>query len=198
MADPLTALMYAVQVMNFLKTLIARTLKERKEYVVESSLVSHIEPSDEDGRHGPPKLHLEEITEENEETEQAFIAEDPDSKNISSSVKGDNSSDEEYLGYSNSAEEFDVDGYSASRTSVSSLCSSTAEATITNAAKVQVEKTAQGGLIGQSSVSNEIKFPGKTGDQKIVVQSFGPLDISKGISNLSRINSRSERIESWL
>ncbi|KAL1204683.1 Rho GTPase-activating protein 4 [Cardamine amara subsp. amara] len=31
MLDPLTALMYAVQVMNFLKTLIVKTLKDRKE-----------------------------------------------------------------------------------------------------------------------------------------------------------------------
>lgn len=31
MADPLTALIHAVQVMNFLKTLILKTLKERKE-----------------------------------------------------------------------------------------------------------------------------------------------------------------------
>jgi len=33
MADPLTALIHAVQVMNFLKTLILKTLKERKEAV---------------------------------------------------------------------------------------------------------------------------------------------------------------------
>ncbi|KAG6540848.1 hypothetical protein Mapa_017778 [Marchantia paleacea] len=35
MADPLTALMHAVQVMNFLKTLILRTLRDREEAVLE-------------------------------------------------------------------------------------------------------------------------------------------------------------------
>lgn len=35
MADPLTALMHAVQVMNFLKTLILRTLKGREEAILE-------------------------------------------------------------------------------------------------------------------------------------------------------------------
>lgn len=35
MIDPLTALMYAVQVMNFLKTLITRTLREREQPAVE-------------------------------------------------------------------------------------------------------------------------------------------------------------------
>ncbi|GLT75996.1 hypothetical protein SLA2020_476820 [Shorea laevis] len=40
MADPLTALIHAVQVMNFLKTLILKTLHERKESAKNSSLLS--------------------------------------------------------------------------------------------------------------------------------------------------------------
>ncbi|MED6156909.1 Rho GTPase-activating protein 1 [Stylosanthes scabra] len=44
MADPITALMYAVQVMNFLKTLILRTLRERKDSVVEPSPRLYLEP----------------------------------------------------------------------------------------------------------------------------------------------------------
>jgi hypothetical protein len=36
MADPLTALMHAVQVMNFLKTLILRTLRDREEAVLDA------------------------------------------------------------------------------------------------------------------------------------------------------------------
>ncbi|XP_059306100.1 rho GTPase-activating protein 5-like [Lycium ferocissimum] len=49
MADPLTALMYAVQVMNFLKTLIIRTLKDREESVVEAGPTPELEPFDENG-----------------------------------------------------------------------------------------------------------------------------------------------------
>ncbi|PRQ32373.1 putative Rho GTPase activation protein [Rosa chinensis] len=48
MADPLTALMYAVQVMNFLKILILKTLQERKENVVEARVFC-VEPADENG-----------------------------------------------------------------------------------------------------------------------------------------------------
>lgn len=47
MADPLTALMYAVQVMNFLKTLIVKTLRQREDSVVEPSKMQP-EPSDDD------------------------------------------------------------------------------------------------------------------------------------------------------
>jgi hypothetical protein len=35
MADPLTALMHAVQVMNFLKTLVLRVLRDRQEAILE-------------------------------------------------------------------------------------------------------------------------------------------------------------------
>ena len=40
MADPLTALIHAVQVMNFLKTLILKTLREREEFPTKSRLLS--------------------------------------------------------------------------------------------------------------------------------------------------------------
>lgn len=53
MADPLTALMYAVQVMNFLKTLILKTLKEREDGVVEPCPARRLEPSDENGHESP-------------------------------------------------------------------------------------------------------------------------------------------------
>lgn len=53
MADPLTALMYAVQVMNFLRTLIERTLKEREDSAVEPMPPSILGPEDDSGPHGP-------------------------------------------------------------------------------------------------------------------------------------------------
>lgn len=41
MADPLTALIHAVQVMNFLKTLILKTLRERDESISNARLLSN-------------------------------------------------------------------------------------------------------------------------------------------------------------
>ncbi|KAI3706493.1 hypothetical protein L6452_24277 [Arctium lappa] len=76
MADPLTALMYAVQVMNFLKTLITKTLREREDPVIEPpSPAPPQEPSDENK--GPPSnTHLQHKNDEIEEKEHEFIAED--------------------------------------------------------------------------------------------------------------------------
>lgn len=51
MVDPLTALMYAVQVMNFLKTLVVKTLKEREESIVKSNPVLNLNFFDDDGHH---------------------------------------------------------------------------------------------------------------------------------------------------
>ncbi|KAJ7971575.1 Rho GTPase-activating protein [Quillaja saponaria] len=60
MADPLTALMYAVQVMNFLKTLVVKVLREREESMVESTPVSHLEPFGDDEYQSPSQLIVEE------------------------------------------------------------------------------------------------------------------------------------------
>lgn len=51
MADPLTALMYAVQVMNFIRTLIERILRDREESVTESSPAPEFVSFNENGKH---------------------------------------------------------------------------------------------------------------------------------------------------
>lgn len=51
MADPLTALMYAVQVMNFLKMLIEKTLKDREESNLGDVFLPQNDPSDENRHH---------------------------------------------------------------------------------------------------------------------------------------------------
>lgn len=56
MADPLTALMYAVQVMNFLKTLVVKTLREREESIVKSNPGPNLNSFDDDGHHSNSKM----------------------------------------------------------------------------------------------------------------------------------------------
>ncbi|XP_047967452.1 rho GTPase-activating protein 5-like [Salvia hispanica] len=70
MSDPLTALMYAVQVMNFLKTLIEKTLRQREE--CGPVMQPEPEPSDDD-----PKNKAEcEICEEEEEEDDKHVGSD--------------------------------------------------------------------------------------------------------------------------
>ena len=65
MADPLTALMHAVQVMNFLKTLVERTLKDREDSLLDSDLESYSRDPSGDS-HCRTCLHT--IHEENNES----------------------------------------------------------------------------------------------------------------------------------
>ncbi|KFK38520.1 hypothetical protein AALP_AA3G124300 [Arabis alpina] len=60
MLDPLTALMYAVQVMNFLKTLVVKTLKERQESRDKLIPASNPGPRDHNGDQSSSRqlLHL--------------------------------------------------------------------------------------------------------------------------------------------
>lgn len=68
MDDPLTALMYAVQVMNFLKTLIEFTVRERKKAVVETTSGTRFDSFDENSHHGPSDVGLV-VHQEEEEPE---------------------------------------------------------------------------------------------------------------------------------
>lgn len=80
MADPFTALMYAVQVMNFLKALIERTLKGREDSTLNPPSSNYSGPYDENGRESPSRSHVGvgDDPKEDEETEQPDFVEEPD------------------------------------------------------------------------------------------------------------------------
>lgn len=98
MDDPLTALMYAVQVMNFLKTLIEKTLREREDSVVEPASVPDMGSSDDNGNQSCSKLQKDSRPESNEETIHEFVTEglgsDTDEDYHSYSRYSDDDSDE--------------------------------------------------------------------------------------------------------
>ncbi|KAI4348950.1 hypothetical protein L6164_009610 [Bauhinia variegata] len=80
MVDPLTALMYAVQVMNFLKTLVVKTLREREESIIGLNPVSDLNSFDDDGHHSSSQLIPKDDSEnqnDRREEEKVFVAEEP-------------------------------------------------------------------------------------------------------------------------
>ncbi|XP_031258228.1 rho GTPase-activating protein 1-like isoform X2 [Pistacia vera] len=168
MADPLTALMYAVQVMNFLKTLILRTLRERGDSVVEQSPVSHLEPFDENGHQSPSESCVQVAERDGEEIEQAFIAEEPVIEGSTNFGQKNEITDGEDHG----ACEF-------------------------NGRKAGLQAKTGKSMIGQSSESNLKRGPRRFDRQQSVLGIPGTAEKTKGISNLSCIDSRTERIEAW-
>ncbi|XP_042012951.1 rho GTPase-activating protein 5-like [Salvia splendens] len=103
MVDPLTALMYAVQVMNFLKTLIEKTLRERGDCAVQHANTPHTKPFDGNGH----LLGHENTPESYNEKRAAFVTEDTHSKRGPRSNEIGTTMDESYFSYSTSGEESD-------------------------------------------------------------------------------------------
>ncbi|TKY53107.1 Rho GTPase-activating protein 1 [Spatholobus suberectus] len=80
MADPLTALMYAIQVMNFLKTLVMKTLREREESMVKSNPVSDLNSFGDDGHQSSSQLTPQDGSESRSdfsEEDKVFVDEEP-------------------------------------------------------------------------------------------------------------------------
>lgn len=198
MADPLTALMYAVQVMNFLKTLIERTLRERTDSVVEQSSTSNPEPSDGSGNGHRPQLPLENAPSYDEETDSVSMAGEPEpADSASDSNRVDYISDDEYLSYSASTE---TDG------SIGSCGTPLISYPLTNLREPRLlkgpprsltEENVQECKSGQSSDSNRTSITRKTDDKQTLMEAMATDNKNKGISNLCRINSMTERIEAW-
>ncbi|KAI4322431.1 hypothetical protein L6164_022127 [Bauhinia variegata] len=177
MADPLTALMYAVQLMNFLKMLILRTLRERKDSVIESSPGFHFEPFDENGHHSTLQCCQEDTTRENEETEEMFVLEKTVLECFADSVQDNNLTGGESSSLITSSE--------------SPVCDEELYCEFPPKGNVGKSKT------GQSSNPNSRKGARKDRGQQPTSQGRVPAEKARGISNLSRIDSRSERIEAW-
>nr|POE92959.1 rho gtpase-activating protein 1 [Quercus suber] len=180
MADPLTALMYAVQVMNFLKTLIVKTLKEREESMVESGPVSHPEHSDEDGHQSSTQPFLEEAKEEDKsEEEKVFIAGEPDLESPSHRIRDDSKTECTKQNFLTSIENVTPGGASG--------------VVQTNISK---RRTCVSKRTGQSSVSN-FKKGSKNINEGLISRAAGPAEKIKGPGIVGRINSRTELVEAW-
>ncbi|KAJ1440699.1 Rho GTPase-activating protein domain [Sesbania bispinosa] len=176
MADPLTALMYAVQVMNFLKTLILRTLRERKDSVVETSPGFYFEPSDENGDYSPFESCQQDVAAENEEAGETFVCEETVLECSPESIQN----------------KYSIEGEPDSLISSSENLVRDEDLYCDFPPKGNIGKS----KTGQSSNSSSKKGPKKTRGQQPVI--LGTVAVEKkGISNLSCIDSRSERIEAW-
>lgn len=195
MADPLTALMYAVQVMNFLKTLIEKTLRDRDDSVVEQASVFHREPYDENG-HQSPELRVEDATESNEEPEPLFIAGEPEPDSASECQQVDNTSIEGYVSSSTSPEDCSDENVSIG-TPIGLYSVTNIRETLVSGPMTDIKESIQESKIGQSSDSILMNCTKRTEEQHMVTRAIGVHNKSKGISNLSRINSLTERIEAW-
>ncbi|KAA0061715.1 hypothetical protein IC582_009966 [Cucumis melo] len=188
MADPLTALMYAVQVMNFLRMLILRTLRGREDSILDSA-ATHLEPPDESGHQSPSQPCLGNtitVFQVAEQTMPEFFAEPPVLETYSDCNKGARLSDGDVFSLSH-VKKLLPNRYRSLRNAQEDK-----EAVAGNDMKAEV--VIQTDL---SNVPNLKKETNKLNNQNSVFQVLAPVPVEKRLSNLSCINSWTERIEAW-
>lgn len=198
-ADALTALMYAVQVMNFLKTLIVRTLREREDSVVETSPQTRLGPSDEDGHQSSSQPCTEEAKEETgvgNEGEQVFLTDEPAPESPSwhstqdeSTITGDGSPC-----FLSSIENIITGGNPSFADNCP--CEVVSQVTSPKCQSGETQKNTLKSKTGQSSSSSHKKGSKKVNEQTIV-QSIRSGEKIKKAGILGRINSRKELVEAW-
>lgn len=190
MADPLTALMYAVQVMNFLKTLILRTLKDREESVVEAGPASELEPFDENGHHSASQPIVQKS---NEIEEDILISKGRPSTGATNSTPGEIEVENESLGLPrrehmlgdclgeiSNLPDSTKDQHGASNINLASGRSQP---------KIRRTKSVH-------SISSSLKGSKKMIEWPIV-HVAGNLEKGKGVRIIDRLNSTTERVEAW-
>ncbi|KAF8016040.1 hypothetical protein BT93_H1559 [Corymbia citriodora subsp. variegata] len=183
MADPLTALMYAVQVMNFLKMLIIRTLQEREDSSVEPARASSLEPFDESGHQSPSQPCLGDNAQDNEESEQVFAAEEPDTDGSSNSDEKASTTEGELCRHEKVME---LDIFNCGT-----------EAKMFGTIKTGIQEDGRKASFGQSSETDFEKGLSIMDLHQPAFQVTMPVEKSRVIGGLSRIDSRTEWIEAW-
>ncbi|WOH06190.1 hypothetical protein DCAR_0625613 [Daucus carota subsp. sativus] len=198
MADPLTALMYAVQVMNFLKTLIEKTLKDREDFIADAA-PSHLEPSDEDGHNSFSQPTTIEAN-KTDEDEQVFICKAfqktpaHPSQGDSFTVKDTNGSHsyiEDIIPPGNShMTDHSLNESPSQFDTKSDTCEDNDNKISSKGTPLNMSKTRN----GQSSNSSFKRWSRKSNERPMVPEAA---DKSRGSTIISRLNSRMERVEAW-
>ncbi|XP_037421588.1 rho GTPase-activating protein 4-like [Triticum dicoccoides] len=187
MADPLTALMYAVQVMNFLKMLIQKTLKDREESNLEDAPLPQKDPSDENG-HQNPSLPINPQPEETS-GRPSFVSEEPlvysptHSAEDKPPVEGDSVAS--------------VVHTSDVRSSVEGSASCSQPALVASSAIADASCATAANLLPSRGSRGLNSRRTRKGKRQCGTPAAPPAEKSRGTSIVSRINSKVERIEAW-
>ncbi|KAF8641867.1 hypothetical protein HU200_067572 [Digitaria exilis] len=185
MADPLTALMYAVQVMNFLKMLIQKTLKDREESNLEEVSLPQKDSSDENG-HQKPSVTLDSLLEEGSRRP-SFVNEEPLINSPAHSPE--DKPNEITVAFTVQTSEALASREGSTSCSQPTLASSAAP---TDASGVTATDSLQSKGSRSLNRRRTRKVKGQSGTRATPAS-----EKSRGASIVSRINSKVERIEAW-
>ncbi|KAK4279056.1 hypothetical protein QN277_016818 [Acacia crassicarpa] len=194
MADPLTALMYAVQVMNFLKTLVIKTLREREESMVESIPTSNLDSFDDDWHQSPCGLDFKDCSEGGNDTsekeEKVIDTKEPPSESPTHLSEDGSETESGSKTLPISVENII---YRGNRLLADSCpCNVISQVTLSSLMKADEVNTCKSKNLPLSK-SNTVKYSEKVIELPVV----GNAEKNRGIPILGRINSRTELAEAW-
>ncbi|KAG6403844.1 hypothetical protein SASPL_136077 [Salvia splendens] len=201
MSDPLTALMYAVQVMNFLKTLVVKMLREWGECVAEVGPVLQGEPSDEDGHHSTsrPRNHVE----GNEDEEAEAVKEPPVDQIMSPTSQAESRiCHGQTHGFLNSIENILSEGKGDNDHLPAEIPNSVGTTRDNGVERVNAAATTRKAH-GRRAKSRQMSNPNeaKKGASKRAPRSAlhcgGCAEKNKDLTVVSRVSSHKERVEAW-
>ncbi|KAK4772921.1 hypothetical protein SAY87_027940 [Trapa incisa] len=208
MADPLTALVYAVQVMNFLRTLIERTLREREDSTVESLPPPLLGPEDDSGPRGPwlPMQDREANSDKHEEGQgEAYTVEEPSLDSSPRSFRSDLTTD-------SSSQNFlvSIENIIHSQPSPLAVDYLVEVVSLVDSSMNGVQDACPAGPSGRPPKNISIpkpdqqpgdsglkKGPRKSKDRPVIIHSMGK-GVAAKTNILARLNSRVELTEAWL
>ncbi|GFQ06098.1 rho GTPase-activating protein 1 [Phtheirospermum japonicum] len=192
MSDPLTALMFAVQVMNFLKTLIEKVLREREDCLIEAGPMLPFEPSNEDGHHSTLQPITLEANDKSTEEDEINVDKEPLSNQISSYKSHSESSTDENINVDNTPAD-----------DPNSLGTAKDEVDQSGNNSVGIGKTQPRRRRAKNGLPNNNRNDAKRkGSRKHIAPRSGEgdehADMKKKESNIvRRVNSHAERVETW-
>ncbi|XP_045795925.1 rho GTPase-activating protein 5-like [Trifolium pratense] len=177
MVDPLTALMYAVQVMNFLKTLVVMTLKEREESITKSNPISNLNSFDDDAHQSDSQVLFKDDSEygnDCSDDDTVFVTAEPSQQSPTYLFKDDCETESETL-----------------PTSTENFISSGNRLLVDSCPCSVVSQICSLAIADQTKNCNSKSLQLNTSD------TAGPVEKNRGIALIGRINSRSEWAEAW-
>lgn len=196
--------MFAVQVMNFLKTLVMKTLREREESMVKSNPISNLNSFGDDGHQSSSLPILKDGMEsgsDSSEEDTVFVVEEPSLQSPSHHIEYGSETESGSKSLPALTENIiprgnrllvdicpcSVISQVCSLTNGIQDCSSTTSLTKGVQANTRKSKSLR------SSDSNMIKYAKKV----IAPQVAGPAEKNKGTTIIGLMNSRTELAEAW-
>ncbi|XP_028795547.1 rho GTPase-activating protein 5-like [Neltuma alba] len=184
LADPLIALMYVVQVMNFLKTLIIKTLREREESIKKSNRVSNPNSFDDENQSSSGLILNNGCENGNDSSqEKSAFAEKPLMESPNNLTEDDSESE---IGSKNLSTSTEIVVQAVGNKLLVDCCPCNVVSQVCSLRNGLQESSF-------TCLTNTLKCSNKV----VEVTVLGPLGKNRGTAIVGRLNSRTELVEAW-